>query len=109
MNFEIEVDDQARAWMDAHPATRPRAITYDWYRCCGGTKVCSVAVQPLSRRDHAEDYISARLPDGSELLVDPRAAKRLPARFRLTVRGVGPFKHLDLALSGEEWGDLLYT
>jgi hypothetical protein len=48
------------------------------------------------------------LEDGVQLLVDPRAAARLPARFGLTVRGLGPLKHLDLVLDGEQWGNLLY-
>jgi hypothetical protein len=45
---------------------------------------------------------------GTELLVDPRAAAPPPARFGLTVRGIGRFKHLDLVLDGEQWGPFLY-
>jgi hypothetical protein len=48
------------------------------------------------------------LGDGTRLLVDRRAARRLPSRFGLTVRGLGPFKRLDLQLTGEQWGALLY-
>jgi len=40
--------------------------------------------------------------------VDVRAASRLPDRFGLTVRGIGPLKHLDLDLEPEQWGKLLY-
>jgi len=43
-----------------------------------------------------------------KIAIDPRAAARLPSRFRLTVRGLGRFKHLDLDLTGEQWGALLY-
>jgi hypothetical protein len=50
----------------------------------------------------------AVLPDGTKIVIDPRAAARLPSQFRLAVRGLGPLKHLDLELSGEEWGQLLY-
>jgi hypothetical protein len=32
----------------------------------------------------------------------------LPARFGLTLRGVGRFKHVDLDLEAEQWGSLLY-
>jgi hypothetical protein len=48
------------------------------------------------------------LADGTVIFVDPRAAARLPSRFRLTMRGLGPFRHLDLELAAEQWGALLY-
>lgn len=108
-DFQLEADDRARAWIEAHPAAVPLVIAYDARWCCGGAKICSVTVRELSRRDHPEDYITGTLQDGTRLLIDRRAAKRLPRLFGLTVRGLGPFKHLDLALSGEQWGDLLYT
>jgi hypothetical protein len=107
--FEVVADDQAGAWLVNHPSALTRVIRYDVHRCCGGGKLCRVTVRTVSRAERTADYISASLPDGSEILVDHRAAKRLPARFGLTVRGIGPFKHLDLDLSGEEWGELLYT
>ena len=47
--------------------------------------------------------------EGRRVLVDRRAAARLPGRFGLTVRGLGPLKHLDLELEPEDWGELLYT
>ncbi len=46
--------------------------------------------------------------DGTRIAIDRRAAARLPSRFRLTARGFGRFKHLDLELDGEQWGALLY-
>jgi len=49
------------------------------------------------------------MEDGTRFLIDRRAAARLPAGFGLTVRGMGPLKHLDLDLEGEQWGELLYT
>ena len=52
---------------------------------------------------------SGTLTDGRSVLIDRRAAARLPERFTLTVRGLGPLKHLDLELDGEQWGELLYT
>jgi hypothetical protein len=48
------------------------------------------------------------MDDGTPLLIDRRAAARLPASFGLTVRGLGPLRHLDLDLDGEQWGRLLY-
>lgn len=107
-NFEVEVDEAAREWLDSHPATGPRLISYAVKRCCGGGKICLVQVREASRRDNVSRHTPVELEDGAELLVDPRAAARLPSRFGLTVRGIGPLKHLDLVLGGEQWGRLLY-
>jgi hypothetical protein len=107
-NFQIEVDDAARGWLESHPATGSRLISYAVKRCCGGGKICMVQVRDASRRDDVSRHTPVVLEDGAELLVDPRAAARLPSRFGLTVRGIGPLKHLDLVLDGEQWGKLLY-
>ena len=107
-NFEVDVDDAAREWLDSHPATGSRLISYAVKRCCGGGKICTVRVREASRRDDVSRHTPVSLEDGAELLVDPRAAARLPSRFGITVRGFGPLKHLDLVLDGEQWGNLLY-
>ncbi len=106
--FELEPDNQALAWMAAHPATR-WVVGYDVHLCCGGGKICTVTVREVSANDRADEYATATLPDGASVMVDTRAARRLPSRFGLTVRGLGPLKHLDLVLSGDEWGELLYS
>ena len=107
-NFEVKVDAAARAWLDSHPAPASRLISYAVKRCCGGGRICMVQVRETSRRDDVSRHTPVALDDGAELLVDPRAAARLPNRFGLTVRGFGPLKHLDLVLDGEQWGRLLY-
>jgi len=107
-DFVVEVDAAARAWLDSHKSEEPRVITYDVHRCCGGGKICDVRVRETAHSDDITNYAAAVLPDTTRLVIDPRAAGRLPSRFRLTVRGLGPLKHLDLDLSGEEWGALLY-
>ena len=107
-NFDIEVDAAARAWLDSHPTGASRVISYGVNRCCGGGKICTVQVREASRRDDVSRHTPVVLEDGAQLLLDPRAAARLPARFGLTVRGLGRFKHLDLVLDGEQWGNLLY-
>ena len=107
-SFELEADTAAREWLEAHPASRPRVIAYDIHRCCGGGKICQVKVRQLSRKDDPDEYATGQLDDGTRFLIDRRAAARLPSRFGLTVRGLGPLKHLDLVLDGEQWGDLLY-
>jgi hypothetical protein len=106
--FQVEADAAARAWMGAHPTRGPRVLAFKVTRCCGGGRICSVRVREQSRRDDVSRHTPAVIKDGAELLVDPRAAVRLPSRFGLTVRGLGPLKHLDLVLDGEQWGRLLY-
>lgn len=106
--FRVDADQPAQAWMRAHATDEIRVIAYDVKRCCGGAKLCTVSVRELSPKDERREFATAVLGDGTRLLVDRRAARRLPSRFGLTVRGLGPFKRLDLALSGEEWGALLY-
>ena len=106
--FRVEADGRAREWIRSHPTEEPRVLAYDVKRCCGGGKICSVSVRERSHKDDRRDFATAVLSDGSTLFVDSRAARRLPSRFGLTVRGLGPFKRLDLDLSGEQWGALLY-
>ena len=108
-HFQLEADAGAREWLDLHPSMKPRVIAYDVHRCCGGGKICQVNVRELTRRDNPDDYTEGSTKDGTTFLIDRRAAARLPALFGVTVRGVGRFKHLDLALEPDQWGDLLYT
>jgi hypothetical protein len=106
--FEVEADAAARVWIESHPSHRPRVIAYKVTRCCGGGRICTVQVRQQSRRDDVSRHMPTAFDDSVELLIDPRAGARLPARFGLTVRGLGPLKHLDLVLTGEQWGALLY-
>ena len=106
--FQVTADARAKAWLVAHPSDEPRVIAYEVHRCCGGGKICNVVVRTSSDRDDASAYAPAFLEDGTRILVDGRAAARLPARFGLTVRGLGPLKHLDLELDSEQWGELLF-
>lgn len=108
--FTVAADAGARAWMAAHhaPTCEPVVIRYDVKRCCGGGKICSVRVGKVRDRELESGYVTASLDDGTVLMIDPRAARRLPPAFGLTVRGMGPLRRLDLDLEGEQWGSLLY-
>jgi len=108
-SFRLQADAAAREWLRSHPAGAPRVIAYDVHRCCGGGRICLVNVRDRSRTDDPEDFATGALDDGTTFLIDRRAAARLPSTFRLTVRGLGPFTHLDLDLEGEQWGELLYS
>ncbi len=106
--LSIELDAAALDWMDAHHDDGPRIIAFDVRRIRRGTRVCTVTIRQLSKGDDRRSCVTAVLEDGTRILVDRRAAERLPRRFRLTVHGSGSRKHLDLDLTGEEWGALLY-
>jgi hypothetical protein len=67
-----------------------------------------VTIRPKSQKDDPQQFATGALDDGTKFLIDRRAAARLPSRFGLTLRGIGPLKHLDLELEGEQWGALLY-
>jgi hypothetical protein len=108
MRFQLEADAGARAWLDLHPASEAWVIAYDIHRCCGGGKICQVRVRELKQNDDPAQFASGFMADGTRFLIDRRAAAKLPSRFGLTLRGLGRFKHLDLVLDGEQWGDLLY-
>jgi hypothetical protein len=106
--LRVAADPAGRAWLDSHPSSGPLVIAFDVKRCCGGAKLCTVSIRAWRQRDRGGDYVHGLLEGGPALLIDRRAAARLPARFGLTVRGRGPLKHLDLVLDSEEWGSLLY-
>jgi hypothetical protein len=47
--------------------------------------------------------------EGRELFVDSRLIELMPRQIPLTGRGIGPFRHLDLDLTGEQWADILFA
>jgi hypothetical protein len=106
--MELQADAGALAHLHAHKDC-VWAIDYEVHRCCGGGKICEVVVRAHDGKQRREDYVATELPDGTRFLVDPRAVRRLPRRVNLTVKGRRGRTRLDLALSGEEWGQLLYT
>ena len=107
--FELHADAEAQAWLEANPISGPRVIQYDVHRCCGGGKICQVRIRERSENDDPGRFTAGTLEDGSSILIDTRAAARLPGHFGLTVRGRGSRKRLELDLEPEQWGDLLYT
>jgi hypothetical protein len=109
VTFRLHADAAARAWLDSHKPGEPLVIAYETHRCCGGGRICQVKVRALSAHDDAAKFAGGATDDGTTVLIDRRAASRLPANFGLTLRGLGRWKHLDLDLDGEQWGDLLYT
>ena len=111
--FALSVDDQARQWLDEHPRALRLFIAYMSSRaCCSGARVCDVRIrvdtatsQPDTR---GSSWVALGLLRGRDVLIDARLIDRMPAQLRFIQRGVGPFRHLDLDLSGEQWADVLY-
>jgi hypothetical protein len=111
--FELRVDDQARQWLDEHPQAWRLFIAYMSSRaCCSGARVCDVRIrvdttasQPDTR---GASWVTLGLLRDREVLIDARLIDRMPAQLPIIQRGVGPFRHLDLDLSGEQWADVLY-
>jgi hypothetical protein len=106
--FKVEADAAAQAWLDSHPCSGPRRLDYEVKLCCGGGRIRSVSIRTPKAGQGRGDHVAGALADGGQLFIDRRAAARLPSSFGLTVRGFGPLRHLDLDLSPEQWGALLY-
>ena len=111
--FALSVDERARGWLDQRPRASRVYISYMSSRaCCSGARVCDVRVRVdsgMSQTDaRGTSWVAAGFVDEHEVLIDSRVVDRMPAFLRLTQRGVGPFRHLDLDLSGEQWADVLY-
>jgi hypothetical protein len=112
--FELSIDDDARRWLDDRPQARQLFIAFmSSQACCsGGVQVCDVRVRidANSSRRNASDtsWVALGVLNGREVMIDSRLVDRMPAQLRFVQRGMGPFRHLDLELSSEQWADALY-
>ncbi len=111
--FDLHVDDHARQWLDEHPQASRLFIAYMSSRaCCSGARVCDVRIRVDTTASQPDtsgaSWVALGLLRGREVLIDARLIDRMPAQLRFIQRGVGPFRHLDLDLSGEQWADVLY-
>jgi len=74
--------------------------------------VCDVRVRidaNSSRRNPSDtSWVALGVLNGREVMIDSRLVDRMPAQLRFVQRGMGPFRHLDLDLSSEQWADALY-
>ena len=111
--FELSIDDAAQQWLDNGPQAKRLFITYmSSLACCSGARVCDVRVRvdaTLSRRDaRGASWVALGVLNGREVRIDSRLVDRMPAHLRFVQRGVGPFRHLDLDLSSDQWAAALY-
>jgi hypothetical protein len=112
--FELSIDDDAVKWLDDRPQARQLFIAYmSSQACCsGGAHICDVRVRidanGAQRDARGASWVTLGLVNGREVMMDSRLVGRMPERLRLVQRGMGPFRHLDLDLSSEQWADALY-
>jgi hypothetical protein len=111
--FALSIDDHARQWLDERPRAKRLFVAYmSSLACCSGARVCDVRVRVdanVSQRDaRGASWVSLGVVNGREVMIDSRLVDRMPPQLRFVQRGVGPFRHLDLDLSGEQWADVLY-
>jgi hypothetical protein len=112
--YELSIDDDARQWLAERPQARQLFIAYmSSQACCsGGVQVCDVRVRIDASRSHRNasgaSWVALGLLNGREVMIDSRLVDRMPAQLRFVQRGIGPFRHLDLDLSSEQWADALY-
>jgi hypothetical protein len=109
----LAVDASAQRWLDDHPGVSQLFITYLSSRaCCSGARVCDVRIRvdidaTTRSREHASWSAIGRVDD-RDVFIDTRLVGRMPAQLCFIERGFGPFRHLDLDLTGEQWADVLY-
>jgi hypothetical protein len=111
--FELVVDRQAKGWLDDHPEASRLFIAFKSSRaCCSGVRVCDVQIRVELASSHRGSGDTSWSPlgqvEGRDVFVDSRLIERMPRQLPLTGRGIGPFRHLDLDLTGEQWAELLY-
>jgi hypothetical protein len=112
--FELSIDDDAVKWLDDRPHARQLFIAFmSSQACCsGGAQICDVRVRidanGAQRDARGASWVTLGLVNGREVMMDSRLVGRMPERLRFVQRGIGPFRHLDLDLSSEQWADALY-
>ena len=112
--FELTIDDEAQKWLDDRPQARQLFIAFmSSQACCsGGAQICDVRVRIDATRSQREarggSWVALGLLNGRQVMMDSRLVGRMPERLRFVQRGIGPFRHLDIDLSSEQWADALY-
>jgi hypothetical protein len=111
--FELAIDPAARGWLEEHPEASRLLIAYESTTLRRfGVRLLDVRIRvnaPSSRRVADErTWLPLGEMDGRSVLLDARLRERMPRQVPLTTRGIGPFRHLELDLSSEQWGELLY-
>lgn len=110
--FRLTLDNAAEAWLEQHSEVSRLYIALESTRCCyGGVFDVQIrsGVAPTHRGTRNAHWLLLGDVRGCQVFLDARLSDRMPGQVPLTARGVGPFRHLQLELSGEQWGELLYS
>ena len=110
--FDVAIDPSAQEWLEQHSGTQKLFIGLTTSSCrCVGVQIRDVQVRgsrPSQRAAPSERWLPIGDAAGRPVLLDSRLRATLPRQIPITTAGIGPFRHLSLDLSGEQWAEVLY-
>jgi hypothetical protein len=110
--FDVAVDRSAQEWLEQHSGAQKLFIGLTTSNCrCAGVVVRDVQVRashPPQRAAASRRWLPIGEAAGRPVLLDSRLRTTLPRQIPITTAGIGPFRHLSLDLSGEQWAEVLY-
>jgi hypothetical protein len=110
--FDVAIDRSAQEWLEQHRGTQKLFIGLTTSNCrCAGVLIRDVQVrasQPSQRASASPRWLQIGEAAGRPVLLDTRLRTTLPRQIPITTAGIGPFRHLSLDLSGEQWAEVLY-
>jgi hypothetical protein len=110
--FDVAIDPSAEEWLGQHRGTEKLFIGLTTSNCrCAGVLIRDVRVrvsQPSQRAAVSPRWLPIGDAAGRPVLLDSRLRSTLPRQIPITTAGIGPFRHLSLDLSGEQWAEVLF-
>jgi len=110
--FDVAIDLSAQEWLEQHSATQQLFIGLTTSNCrCAGVQIRDVQVRtsrPSQRAAASPRWVPVGEAAGRPVLLDSRLRTTLPRQIPITTAGIGPFRHLSLDLSGDQWAEILY-
>jgi hypothetical protein len=110
--FDVAIDRSAQEWLQQHSTTQKLFIGLTTSSCrCAGVQIRDVQVRasrPSQRAAASARWLPIGEAAGHPVLLDARLRTALPRQIPITTAGIGPFRHLSLDLSGEQWAEVLY-
>jgi hypothetical protein len=75
-------------------------------------RICDVRIGVNADSSRQAKALANWVPMGpveaGDIFIDARLVEHMPAQPRMTLRGLGPFRHIDLDLTGEQCAQRLY-
>jgi hypothetical protein len=110
--FDVAIDRSAQKWIAQHSGTQELLISLTTSSCrCVGVQIRDVQVRasrPRQRAATSPRWLPIGEAGGRPVLLDSRLRTTLPRQIPITTAGIGPFRHLSLDLSGDQWAEVLY-